>query len=90
MEEFFSIQHRVELSVPDQHVHTAQSEAYSRERNLESNNSAFGLIKDTLSFNCFIASGNICRLLITFANSLDPCQDRQNVCQDLDLNHLNI
>ena len=31
-------------------------------------------------------------LLITFANSLDPDQDRQNVCPDLDLilNHLTL
>ena len=25
-------------------------------------------------------------LLLTFANSLDPEEDRQNVCSDLDLN----
>ena len=30
-------------------------------------------------FNYFHASGDFCRLLITFANSLDPDQDRQNV-----------
>ena len=30
-------------------------------------------------------SGNFCHLLLTFANSLDPEQDRQNVCPDLDL-----
>ena len=30
------------------------------------------------------ASGNFCRLLITFANSLDPDQARQNVEPDLD------
>ena len=30
------------------------------------------------------ASGDFCRLLITFANSLDPDQDRQNVSPDLD------
>ena len=29
--------------------------------------------------NYFLASGNFCRLLITFANSLDPDQDRQNL-----------
>ena len=29
-----------------------------------------------------------CRLLITFANSLDPDQDRQNVGPDLDPNYL--
>ena len=28
--------------------------------------------------NSFLASGDFCRLLITFANSLDPDQDQQN------------
>ena len=35
-------------------------------------------------------SGNCCHLLITFANSLDPDQDRQNVCPDLDPNCLTL
>ena len=30
-------------------------------------------------FNSFLASSDFCNLLITFANSLDPDQDRQNV-----------
>ena len=30
------------------------------------------------TFNYFLASDNFCRLLITFSNSLDPDQDRQN------------
>ena len=38
--------------------------------------------------NSFLASGNYCFLLIAFANSLDPDQDRQNVGPDLDPNHL--
>ena len=38
--------------------------------------------------NSYLASGDFCRLLITFANSLDPDQDQQNVCLDLDPNHL--
>ena len=33
---------------------------------------------------CFLASGDFCYLLITFANSLDPDQYRQNVGPDLD------
>ena len=37
-----------------------------------------------------LASGDFCRLLITFANSLDPDQDRQNVSPDLDPNILTI
>ena len=34
------------------------------------------------------ASGDFCHLLITFANSLDPDQARQNVGPDLDPNCL--
>ena len=39
-----------------------------------------------LSFNPFPACGNFCRLLINFANSLEPDQARQNVGPDLDPN----
>ena len=35
-----------------------------------------------------LASGDSCRLLITFANSSDPDMDGQNVRPDLDPNHL--
>ena len=38
--------------------------------------------------NSFLASGDFWHLLITFANSLDPDQDRQNVGPDLDPNRL--
>ena len=38
----------------------------------------------------FLASGDFCRLLITFANSLDPDQDQQIVGPDLDPNHLTL
>ena len=34
--------------------------------------------------NSVHASGDFCRLLITFANSLDPDQDRQHVGPDVD------
>ena len=37
-----------------------------------------------------IVGGDIYRLLITFANSLDPDQDRQNVGPDLDPNRLTL
>ena len=37
-----------------------------------------------LLFNSFLASGNFCHPLITFANSLDPDQARQNVGPDLE------
>ena len=40
--------------------------------------------------NSFPASGNFCRLLITFANSLDPDQARQNVGPDVDPNCLTL
>ena len=39
-------------------------------------------------FNSMPASGDFCHLLITFANSLDPDQARQNVWPDLDPNCL--
>ena len=42
------------------------------------------------SFNSSFASGDFCPLLITFANSLNPYQDQQNVCPDLDPNHLTL
>ena len=38
----------------------------------------------------FPASGDFCRLLITFANSLDPDQAQQNVGPDLDPNCLTL
>ena len=34
--------------------------------------------------NSFLASSDFCRLPISFANNLDPYQDRQNVGPDLD------
>ena len=42
--------------------------------------------QNTLSMlvNSFLASGSFCRLLITFANSLDPDQDGHSVGPDLD------
>ena len=40
--------------------------------------------------NSFPASVGFCRLLITFANSLDPDQARQNVGPDLDPNCLTL
>ena len=36
-----------------------------------------------MCFNSFSASGDFCRLLITFANSLGPGQAQQNVGPDL-------
>ena len=41
-------------------------------------------------FNSFLASGDFFHMLITFANSLDSDQDRQNVGPDLDLNRLTL
>ena len=41
-----------------------------------------------LDYNSFPANGNFCHLLISFANSLDPDQARQNVGPDLDPNCL--
>ena len=41
----------------------------------------------TRSINSFLASADFCRLQITFANNLDPDQNRQNVGPDLGPNH---
>ena len=40
--------------------------------------------------NFILASGDFCRLLITFANSLDPDQDKQSVGPDLDPKRLTL
>ena len=40
--------------------------------------------------NSLLASSKFCHLLITFANSLDPDQDRQNVGLDLASNCLTL
>ena len=48
------------------------------------------LLSYTIHINSFHASGDLCRLLITFANSLDPDQARQNVGPDLDPNCLTL
>ena len=42
----------------------------------------------TIFCNSFLVSGDFSRLLITFANSLDPGQYRQNVGPDLDTDRL--
>ena len=43
-----------------------------------------------LTNNSFLAKRDFCRLLITFTNSLNPDQDRQNVGPDLDPNCLTL
>ena len=43
-----------------------------------------------LFFNSLPVSGEFCNLLITFANSFDPDQDRQIVGPDLDPNRLTL
>ena len=47
-----------------------------------------GVSRSCSVLNSLSASGNFCHLLITFANSLDPDQARQNVGPDLDPNCL--
>ena len=52
-----------------------------------------GLSQKVVSTSCFVfnslpAKGDFCCLLITFENSLDPDQARQNVGPDLDPNCL--
>ena len=44
--------------------------------------------KENFNVNSFLASGNVFHLLITFANSLNPDQDRQNISPNLDPNCL--
>ena len=41
-------------------------------------------------FNSFLASGNFCLLLTTFANSFDPEHAEQNFRPDLDPNYLTL
>ena len=41
-------------------------------------------------FNSFLTRDVTCLLMITYVNSLDPDQDRQNVGPDLDPNHLTL
>ena len=48
------------------------------------------LFLGALRVNFFLASGNFCLLLIAFANSLDPDQDRHKVGPDLDPNCLKL
>ena len=50
----------------------------------------YSALRKKVLWNPFLASGDFCRLLIIFANSLDPDQDRQNVGPDLDLNCLTL
>ena len=40
--------------------------------------------------NSFLARGDFCHLLITFANILDPDQDPQSVSPDLDPKRLTL
>ena len=47
-----------------------------------------GRVTQILIFNSFPTSGDFCRLLLTFANSLDPDQAQRFVGPDLDSNCL--
>ena len=46
------------------------------------------VINPIMAVKSFPVSGDLCRLLITFGNSLNPDQARQNVGPDLDPNCL--
>ena len=50
----------------------------------------FNLLAAHTGVNSSLASVDFCHLLITFANSLDPDQDRQSVGPDLDPNCLTL
>ena len=43
-----------------------------------------------VNINTLLASDNLCRLLITFANNLNTVQDQQNVDPDLNQNRLTL
>ena len=60
-----------------------------RTKNLVNFKTSVTLRKKVL-WNPFLASGDLCRLLVVFANSLDPDQDQQNVSPDLDPNCLTL
>ena len=47
-------------------------------------------MKTSVQFKTSLNSFLVCSLLITFANSLDPDQDRQNVSPDLNPNCLTL
>ena len=69
---------------------------FAKWKNLEPNDINIysqGFNQKVVSTSCFVfnslpARGDSCCLLITFANSLDPDQARQNVGPDLDPNCL--
>ena len=51
---------------------------------------AIFILRQWYFVNSLSASGDLCRLLITFANSSDPDQARQNIGSDLDSNVLTL
>ena len=51
---------------------------------------SFFIFGPRLTLTLSYASGAFCLLLITFANSLDPDQDRNSVGPDLDPNDLTL
>ena len=72
-----------------------EANTLAKTKKLEPNEIDFsqGFSQKVVSRNCFVfnslpASSHYCHLLVTFANSLDPDQARQNVEPDLDPNCL--
>ena len=59
-----------------------------RRQSLKKNSKLPG--KQEIDLYSFLACNDFCLLLITFANSLDPEHDRQNVGPDLDTNSLTL
>ena len=49
-----------------------------------------GLFSLMWFFDSFLANGDFCRLLLSFANNLEPDHDQQNVGPDLDPNCLTL
>ena len=52
-------------------------------QNVSSAAVVIGALRVKQTFNSFLASGDICRVLKTFADYLDRDQDQQNVSPDL-------
>ena len=55
---------------------------------MSQNLSSTAVVIGALRVNSFLASGDFCHLMIIFADSLDPDQDRRCVGPNLDPNRL--
>ena len=89
----FSCLHKPNRAHPGSEFVVANTLAKWKKLEPNITNSSQGFSQKVVSTSCSVfnsspASGDFCCLLITFANSLDPDQARQNVGPDLDSNCL--